>query len=88
LTLTQRITATGTFWLYACILVIAWFFVFFLVPETAGLNLEAIQKLFRADSPASSDPTSAVRTPSPFAAGDYSEEDTRGRRRSQGSFDL
>ncbi|KAI8362905.1 hypothetical protein B0O80DRAFT_1818 [Mortierella sp. GBAus27b] len=88
LTLTQRITATGTFWLYACILVIAWFFVFFLVPETAGLNLEAIQKLFRADSPALSDPTSAVRTPSPFAAGDYSEEDTRGRRRSQGSFDL
>ncbi|ORZ21007.1 major facilitator superfamily domain-containing protein [Lobosporangium transversale] len=49
LTLTQRITATGTFWLYAGILVIAWLFVYFLVPETAGLNLEAIQELFRKE---------------------------------------
>ncbi|KAG0375989.1 myo-inositol transporter [Mortierella sp. AD032] len=50
LTLTQRITATGTFWLYAGILVIAWLFVYFLVPETAGLNLEDIQELFRTEA--------------------------------------
>ncbi|KAF9975959.1 myo-inositol transporter [Actinomortierella ambigua] len=49
LTLTQRITATGTFWLYAGILVIAWFFIYYLVPETAGLDLEAIQELFNKD---------------------------------------
>ncbi|KAG0233966.1 myo-inositol transporter [Actinomortierella wolfii] len=50
LTLTQRITATGTFWLYAGILVIAWIFIYYLVPETAGLDLEAIQELFNKDS--------------------------------------
>ncbi|KAG0022618.1 myo-inositol transporter, partial [Entomortierella chlamydospora] len=50
LTLTQRITATGTFWLYAVILVFAWLFVYFLVPETAGLDLEAIQELFRNET--------------------------------------
>ncbi|KAF9897153.1 hypothetical protein BX616_006089, partial [Lobosporangium transversale] len=46
---TGMATATGTFWLYAGILVIAWLFVYFLVPETAGLNLEAIQELFRKE---------------------------------------
>ncbi|KAI7821529.1 hypothetical protein BC939DRAFT_204566 [Gamsiella multidivaricata] len=88
LTLTQRITATGTFWLYACILVIAWLFVFFLVPETAGLNLEAIQELFRTESPSDSGPTSVMHSPKLLAGGEQSEEDARIRRRGQGSQEL
>lgn len=88
LTLTQRITATGTFWLYAGILVIAWFFVFFLVPETAGMNLEDIQELFRTKSLTVSGPTSEMYVQSPASDPDFPEEDSRRRRRGQGSFDL
>ncbi|KAF9977469.1 myo-inositol transporter [Modicella reniformis] len=88
LTLTQRITATGTFWLYAGILVIAWFFVYFLVPETAGMNLEAIQELFRTESMTKSGSTSAVYVQAPSSDAGYSEEDTRRRRRGQASQEI
>ncbi|GJJ73144.1 MFS transporter, SP family, solute carrier family 2 (myo-inositol transporter), member 13 [Entomortierella parvispora] len=78
LTLTQRITPTGTFWLYAGILVIAWLFVYFMVPETAGLNLEAIQELFRTEAAASnSGPTSMIDSQHT----DHHEEEARRRRR-------
>jgi SP family myo-inositol transporter-like MFS transporter 13 len=87
LTLTQRITATGTFWLYAGILIIAWFFVFFLVPETAGMNLEDIQELFRKESLTISGP-SEMYVQSPASDPDFPEEDSRRRRRGRGSFDL
>ncbi|KAJ2698978.1 hypothetical protein FB645_005467 [Coemansia sp. IMI 203386] len=46
LTMTLHITASGTFWLYAGILLIGLVFVFFMVPETKGLKLEDVQKLF------------------------------------------
>ncbi|KAJ2855685.1 hypothetical protein J3B02_002039, partial [Coemansia erecta] len=46
LTMTLHITASGTFWLYASILLIGLVFVFFMVPETKGLKLEDVQKLF------------------------------------------
>ncbi|KAI1320553.1 myo-inositol transporter [Mortierella claussenii] len=90
LTLTQRITATGTFWLYAGILAIAWLFVYFLVPETTGLNLEAIQELFRTEagkSPSSSStgPMSVIRSNGLTAPGDgHGEDDAKVRRRGQG----
>ncbi|KAG0201625.1 myo-inositol transporter [Mortierella sp. GBA30] len=84
LTLTQRITATGTFWLYAGILVIAWLFVYYLVPETAGLNLEAIQELFRTETAAESGPTSMMETQKQ----DHQDDDSRRRRRAQGSQEL
>ncbi|KAG0347784.1 myo-inositol transporter [Podila humilis] len=90
LTLTQRITATGTFWLYAGILVIAWIFIYYLVPETAGMNLEDIQELFRTDSVADSGPSSVIPTHSSSherASSQGSTEEAR-RRRGQGSQDL
>ncbi|KAF8923815.1 myo-inositol transporter [Dissophora ornata] len=87
LTLTQRITATGTFWLYAGILVIAWFFVYFMVPETAGLNLEAIQELFRRESATESGPTSMMDSHNPCET-DVPDEDARRRRRGQVSQEL
>jgi len=78
LTLTQRITPTGTFWLYAGILVIAWLFVYFMVPETAGLNLEAIQELFRTEATTgSSGPTSMIDS----QHSEHHEEEARRRRR-------
>ncbi|RIA98920.1 transporter-domain-containing protein [Glomus cerebriforme] len=46
LPLTELITTTGTFWLYALFMIYGWFFVYFMVPETAGFSLEEIQKLF------------------------------------------
>ncbi|KAJ2622418.1 hypothetical protein GGI25_004134 [Coemansia spiralis] len=46
LTMTQQITASGTFWLYAGILFIGLCFVVVMVPETKGLKLEDVQKLF------------------------------------------
>ncbi|KAF9194473.1 myo-inositol transporter [Haplosporangium sp. Z 767] len=83
LTLTQRITATGTFWLYAGILVIAWLFIYFLVPETAGLNLEAIQELFRTEAQTESGPTSVIDSHKQVGGLNHQEEDTRRRRRGQ-----
>ncbi|CAB4387131.1 unnamed protein product [Rhizophagus irregularis] len=46
LPLTEIITTTGTFWLYAIFMIFSWFFIYFMVPETAGLSLEEIQGLF------------------------------------------
>ncbi|KAF9358565.1 myo-inositol transporter [Mortierella sp. AD094] len=79
LTLTQRITATGTFWLYAVILVFAWLFVYFLVPETAGLDLEAIQELFRNETATKSISFSIVRSQSSSGDDEYPEQDVRRR---------
>ena len=87
LTLTQRITATGTFWLYAGILVIAWLFVYFLVPETAGMHLEEIQELFRTEAKGESGPT-FVMDSLEVKSGEPSEEDGRRRRRGQGTQEL
>ncbi|KAF9578730.1 myo-inositol transporter [Lunasporangiospora selenospora] len=90
LTLTQRITATGTFWLYAGILVIAWLFVYYLVPETAGLNLEAIQELFRTEPKSTIDdmgPTSVIGMGAhglemqPTTLHEPQEDETRRRRK-------
>ncbi|KAJ2551928.1 hypothetical protein EV175_003504 [Coemansia sp. RSA 1933] len=50
LTMTQHITASGTFWFYAGFLSIGLCLVFVLVPETKGLKLEDVQKLFTAAS--------------------------------------
>ncbi|KAI8318610.1 general substrate transporter [Martensiomyces pterosporus] len=46
LTMTLHITASGTFWLYAGILLLGLCFVFLMVPETKGLKLEDVQRLF------------------------------------------
>ncbi|KAF9208078.1 myo-inositol transporter [Haplosporangium sp. Z 27] len=83
LTLTQRITATGTFWLYAVILIFAWLFVYFLVPETAGLDLEAIQELFQNEARNNPVPFSMLRSQSSSGEDDSPEQDVRhrGRRR-------
>ncbi len=48
LTLVGAIGQAGVFWLYALVSIIAWFFVFRLVPETKGLTLEEIEEHFRA----------------------------------------
>lgn len=48
LTLTNSIGKPGTFWLYAAVTVAAWFFSWFLVPETKGKTLEQIEAHFRA----------------------------------------
>ena len=48
LTLTQVLGKSGTFWLYGIVTVGAWFFAFYLVPETKGKTLEEIEAHFRA----------------------------------------
>lgn len=48
LTLTKVIGKPGTFWLYAAVTVGAWFFAYFLVPETKGKTLEQIEAHWRA----------------------------------------
>ena len=48
LTLTKSIGKPGTFWLYAAVTVGAWFFAWFLVPETKGKTLEQIEAHWRA----------------------------------------
>ncbi|CAG8492747.1 3671_t:CDS:10 [Ambispora leptoticha] len=46
LPLTELITTTGTFWVYALIMTLGWIFVFKFVPETAGKSLEEVQTIF------------------------------------------
>ncbi|WP_332449797.1 sugar porter family MFS transporter [Methanoculleus sp.] len=48
LTLAGVLGRVGVFWLYALVGIVAWFFVFRLVPETKGLTLEAIEEHFKA----------------------------------------
>ena len=48
LSLIQLIGTPGTFWLYSIIGIIAWIFVYFLVPETKGKSLEEIEMQLRA----------------------------------------
>ncbi|MGI8960278.1 MAG: sugar porter family MFS transporter [Bryobacteraceae bacterium] len=47
LTLTRVIGKPGTFWLYAAVTIGAWFFAYFLVPETKGKTLEQIEAHWR-----------------------------------------
>jgi SP family galactose:H+ symporter-like MFS transporter len=47
LTLLQSIGATRTFWLYGALAIAAWFFSYFLVPETKGHTLEQIEEFWR-----------------------------------------
>ncbi|KAJ2006551.1 hypothetical protein H4R26_001316 [Coemansia thaxteri] len=46
LTMTLHITASGTFWLYAGVLLVGLCLVYLVVPETKGLRLEDVQQLF------------------------------------------
>jgi MFS transporter, SP family, galactose:H+ symporter len=48
LTLTHIMGKPATFWLYGIISIGAWFFAFFLVPETKGKSLEQIEAHWRA----------------------------------------
>ena len=48
LTLTQVLGKAATFWLYGAVTVGAWFFAFFLVPETKGKTLEQIEAHLRS----------------------------------------
>jgi MFS transporter, SP family, galactose:H+ symporter len=48
LTLTQVLGKPATFWLYGSVSIGAWFFAFFLVPETKGRSLEKIEAHWRA----------------------------------------
>jgi MFS transporter, SP family, galactose:H+ symporter len=48
LTLTQVLGKPATFWLYGAVSALAWFFAFFLVPETKGKTLEQIEAHWRA----------------------------------------
>ncbi|CAM8980593.1 unnamed protein product [Rhodiola kirilowii] len=46
LSLSKALTIGGSFFLFAGITVVAWLFVFFMLPETRGRNLEDTEKLF------------------------------------------
>lgn len=46
LTLTEAITKYGTFWLYAGLSLLGWFFFFLFLPETKGKCLEEVSDLF------------------------------------------
>uniref|UniRef100_A0A224YXB3 Proton myo inositol cotransporter n=1 Tax=Rhipicephalus zambeziensis TaxID=60191 RepID=A0A224YXB3_9ACAR len=46
LTLTDAITKYGTFWLYAGLSLLGWFFFFLFLPETKGKSLEEVSDLF------------------------------------------
>jgi MFS transporter, SP family, galactose:H+ symporter len=48
LTLTQVLGKAGTFWLFGGVTIGAWFFAFFLVPETKGKTLEQIEEHWRS----------------------------------------
>ncbi len=48
LSLIEYLGRSGTFWLYAGVGLITWFFSFFFVPETKGRSLEEIEAHWRA----------------------------------------
>lgn len=43
----ELLTTYGTFWLYSCINAVGVLYVFFMVPETKGKELEEIEKIFK-----------------------------------------
>ena len=49
LTLVATIGAGGTMWVYAAMNVLAFLFIWYLVPETAGHSLEEIEQALRED---------------------------------------
>lgn len=51
LSLTEAITITGSFWLYAGMCVLAWIFIWKVVPETKDKTLEEIESLWADDDP-------------------------------------
>ncbi|KAJ1675499.1 hypothetical protein EV182_001150 [Spiromyces aspiralis] len=51
LTLTQHITASATFWLFAVICVISFMLVFLMLYETKGRSLEEVRELFKSNIP-------------------------------------
>lgn len=44
----DRITPSGAFGFYAGLCLLGWLFCLFCFPETAGLNLEEVQMVFRS----------------------------------------
>ncbi|OBZ90494.1 putative inositol transporter 3 [Choanephora cucurbitarum] len=50
LSITNAISAAGTFWLYACISTVLWFNIYRYLPETSGKSLEDISALFAKDT--------------------------------------
>jgi SP family galactose:H+ symporter-like MFS transporter len=51
LTLIQVMGPSHTFWLYALVCVLGWFFVYFIVPETKACSLEQIEENLRLGRP-------------------------------------
>ena len=51
LTLVEFIGTSHTFWLYALLCVLAWIFVYFIVPETKNCSLEHIERNLRLGRP-------------------------------------
>jgi MFS transporter, SP family, galactose:H+ symporter len=45
--LLANLGGAGSFWLFAVLGIVAWFFVYFRVPETKGKTLEEIEADFR-----------------------------------------
>lgn len=51
LTCVQLVGASHTFWLYAVLCILGWFFVYFIVPETKDCSLEQIEHNLRLGRP-------------------------------------
>ncbi|KAL0378112.1 UNVERIFIED_CONTAM: putative polyol transporter 6 [Sesamum radiatum] len=49
LSLSSAITIGGAFYLFAGVSVVAWFFVYFCLPETMGRSLEEMEEVFSKD---------------------------------------